>query len=104
MTDLKVDYAVLDASRHTLDRLKADFDGIERRRDTTDGCWGHRDVTDAMHDFASNMDHHRKDLSKEIAEVHDKLEATVKAFRDADQKLQDELEKNTSSDSHGTQR
>lgn len=98
MTDLKVDYQVLDASCRTLDKLKVDFDGIEKRRDSTEGYWGHDDVKDAMDEFASNMDHHRKDLAKEIAEVHDKLEATVKAFREADQKLKDELEKNISSD------
>jgi phage-related tail protein len=104
MTDLKVDYDVLDASTQTLETLKSDFDNIERRRDTTDGYWGHDDVTDAMDEFASNMDHHRKDLSKEISEVHKKLEATVKTFREADQKLKDELEKNISADEPDGQR
>jgi uncharacterized protein Yka (UPF0111/DUF47 family) len=91
MTDLKVDGAVLAASERTLASLKSDFDGIEQRRDTTRSIWGHDAVADAMHEFASNMDRHRRRLSEEIATVGEKVSATLEAWDETDSQLADSL-------------
>lgn len=96
MTDLKVDFEVLGATERSLDRLKSEFDNIEDRRDDTRDIWGHQEVREAMDEFAGNMDHHREDLSKEIEDVGKKVEATIEAFEEADQKLADELKRNIS--------
>ena len=95
MSDLKVDYALLDASATTLKTLKDDFDDIKSRGHETEDFWGHHEVKDAMDKFTSNMDHHREALSAEIGDVGEKLAATEQTFRDADQKLKDELDKST---------
>lgn len=95
MTDLRVDYAVLEASTSSLTRLRSEFDAIERRRDATSDLWGHEAVRDAMDEFASNMHHHREALSKEMGTVQEKLQGTISAFREADAKLAAELEENT---------
>ncbi|MCL3819507.1 hypothetical protein [Aeromicrobium wangtongii] len=93
--DLQVDYDLLHASIRTLTSLRADFDDIKSRGKDTEDLWGHRDIRGAIDKFTSNMDHHREELSKEIEDVGEKLEATIDTFQDADQKLADELEKNT---------
>ena len=95
MADLKVDIAVLQASERTLRRLKAEFDGIEDRRDDTRNIWGHDGLREAMHEFASNMDHHRKELSEKIQQTGEKIATTIETFREADEKLEAELRKNT---------
>lgn len=96
MTDLKVDYAVLEDSVSTLGSLRTAFDEIKTRGDDTEDLWGHHEIRDAMDEFSSNMDHHREELSNEIGDVGEKLEMTLQTFRDADQKLKDDLEKSTS--------
>lgn len=63
MGDLMVDIAVLTAGERDLALLKSEFDGIEDRRDDTAEVWGHDGLRDAMHEFASNMKHHREELS-----------------------------------------
>lgn len=95
MADLKVDFAVLEGTKRSLSRLKSEFDTIENRRDDTSDFWGHEEVREAMDEFASNMDHHREDLSNEMEDVGKKVEATIETFQKADEKLKSELEKNT---------
>lgn len=102
MGDLMVDIAVLTASERDLAQLKSEFDGIEDRRDDTAEVWGHDGLRDAMHEFASNMKHHRKELSEKIQANGEKIGATLDAFREADEKLASELEKNTSDPSAGS--
>jgi hypothetical protein len=87
VSDLKVDYYTLEDSESTLRDLKAEFDGIEDRRDDTSDIWGHDSVRDAMHEFASNMDYNRRKLSEEIQTVGEKMAGTLEAFRTADAEL-----------------
>ncbi len=95
MGDLEVDYALLEESGRTLSTLRSDFDDIKGRGSETEDFWGHHEVKDAMDEFTSNMDHHREELSAEIGDVGEKLDATETTWREADQKLVDELDKNT---------
>lgn len=101
MADLRVDRAVLSASERTLSSLRSEFDSIEDRRDDTRGIWGHDGLRDAMHEFASNMKHHRRELSDKITETGEKISATLEAFREADEQLASELEKNTATEPAG---
>lgn len=96
VSDLKVDFEVLKTSRTTLSKLKSDFDNIENRRHGTRNIWGHESVRDAMDEFASNMDHHREDLSKSIDAAGKKVDATIDTFEEADRKMKEQLEKDTS--------
>lgn len=94
MPDLSVDIRVLDAASASLELLRSEFDGIESRTDGASDIYGSRGVADAMHEFSHNMRHHRTELSEKMGETKEKVAATLEAFRDADQKLADELEKN----------
>lgn len=96
MPDLKVDFEVLRSSQKTLSQLKSDFDNIENRRDDTRNIWGHESIRDAMDEFASNMDHHREDLSKSIDATGKKVESTIHTFEKADENMKEQLEKDSS--------
>jgi hypothetical protein len=92
MSDLKVDFTTLEDSHRAAQTLKSEFDDLPHRV-SDDAHWGHHDVRDAMHEFATNWDYHRDVLSGKIGEVGEKVESCLTTFRDADQKLYDELEK-----------
>ena len=94
MSDLKVDFTTLEDSHRAAQTLKSEFDDLPHR--VGDGThWGHHDVADAMHEFGTNWDYHRAILSENIGEVGENVESCLTTFRDADQKLYDELEKST---------
>jgi len=96
MSDLIVDAGVLEDSQQALTVLKSEFDSIENRRNDTERIWGHDGLRDAMHEFASNWDHHRDELSQKIQDNGEKVATTLETWREADQKLADELERNSS--------
>jgi len=96
MTDLIVDVEILTASERTLSTLKSDFDDIEERQDDTANIWCSEELRSAMEEFATNMHHHRKELSQKIADCGTKVSATLDAWEEADRKLEEELRKNTS--------
>jgi hypothetical protein len=94
MTDLLVDFTTLEDSHRAAQTLKSEFDGLPHR--VGDGAhWGHHDVHDAMHEFGTNWDYHRKILSGKIGEAGEKIESCLTTFRDADQQLYDQLKKST---------
>jgi len=95
MTDLSVDIAVLEDSKTDLSAIKTALDNIEGRHDDTDHIWGNDRLKDAMHEFATNMHHHRKELSGKVQATYDKVSTTLTTFEEADAKLKSELEKNT---------
>ncbi|HET6561426.1 MAG TPA: hypothetical protein VFG72_06095 [Marmoricola sp.] len=92
MADLTVDFAVLEGSEHALRTLKSELDTIEDRRDDTGHVWGHDGLRDAMHEFASNMRHHRQELSRKIQDNGEKVAASLEAFREAELSLSSELD------------
>lgn len=87
MTDLRVDYLLLEMAEKDLRDLKWEFDGIEDRRDETEDLWGHRGVRDAMDDFAGNMDRSREKLSESLKSCGEKISATLEAFRETEDEL-----------------
>ncbi len=93
--NLVVNGVELDESYGKLTWLKSEFDSIETRNADTRGIWGHDKLRDAMNDFATNMKHHRKELSQKIDDCRKKIESSQEAFEEADTKLRAELEKNT---------
>ncbi|MET0931325.1 MAG: hypothetical protein ABWX74_17525 [Aeromicrobium sp.] len=86
-SDLQVDYMLLEMAEKELDGLKKEFDDIEKRRDESSDFWGSDEVKDAMHEFASNMDYHRKKLSEKLDTVRSKVTTTLETFREADAEL-----------------
>ena len=95
MGDLVVNGQQLEESYGKLTWLKQQFDSIESRYSDTRGIWGTDRLRDAMHEFATNMKHHRKELAQKIEDTGAKIESSREAFEEADAKLKTELEKNT---------
>lgn len=87
MSDLKVDFWALKDTVRVLGNLKSEFDDLDDRRDETRNIWGHNAVKGAMDGFASNMNHHRKDLSEEMKGVQGKAQLTLETFREAEEEL-----------------
>lgn len=52
MTDLKVDYALLDQSETTLSGLVSEFENIRAQESAYDGAMGSGDIASAMGSFA----------------------------------------------------
>ncbi|MDP9821384.1 hypothetical protein [Nocardioides massiliensis] len=101
--NLVVNGVELEESYGKLTWLKSEFDSIESRNSDTRGIWGNDKLRDAMHEFATNMKHHRKELSQKIEDTRKKIETSQEAFEEADTKLRSELEKNTSDNpDHGS--
>ncbi|MGL5810520.1 MAG: hypothetical protein ACRCYQ_11295 [Nocardioides sp.] len=96
MSDLIVSASTLEDSQRALTALKSEFDSIENRRQDTERVWGHDGLRNAMGEFASNWDHHRDALSQKIQDNGEKVATTLDTWREADQKLADELARNSS--------
>lgn len=93
MSDLKVDYWALKDTVRVLGNLKSEFDDLDDRRDETRNIWGHNAVKNAMDGFASNMNHHRKDLSEEMKGVQGKAQLTLETFCEAEEELAKSFDK-----------
>jgi hypothetical protein len=91
MTDLKVDYAVLDTSESALARIAAEFESAPHHRDQLSDIWGSSEVADAMREFVDNWDRHRNGLLKSIKNVGSLCAATTAGFRECDRHLSDVL-------------
>src|SRR5699024_2610391 len=78
--NLVVNGVELDESYGKLTWLKSEFDSIESRNSDTRGIWGNDKLRDAMHEFATNMKHHRKELAQKIEDTRKKIESSQEAF------------------------
>ena len=81
MTDLRVDYALLDQSQTSLQRIAHEFASAEAARDELAAIWGSRDVANAMRGFVDNWDRHRGQLLSSIEKVGQMCAASAETFR-----------------------
>lgn len=84
MTDLKVDYSLLDQSQTSLRRIASEFGSCEATRDELAPIWGSSDVAGAMRGFVNNWDRHRGQLLDKINTVGEMCASTAETFRCAD--------------------
>ena len=84
MTDLRVDYDLLDQSQTSLQRIAHEFASAEATRDELAGIWGSRDVAVAMRGFVDNWDRHRGELLSSIQRVGEMCAASTETFRCSD--------------------
>ena len=101
MTDLRIDYRLLDDSSKTLGFIYDSFDHMKSRTSHTDSDWGSGEIRDAMHDFADNWDKHRHDQMKSIDAMKKMVDETLAGFRDNDGKLAGSLRSTTTHRSAG---
>ena len=89
MTDLKVDYSLLDQSQTSLARIASEFSHCEATRDELAPIWGSHDVAGAMRGFVNNWDRHRGQLLDKINSVGQMCATSAETFRCADLALRD---------------
>jgi len=94
MTDLKVDYTLLDQSETSLSGLVSDFQNIKAQESSYDGALGSGDIAGAMDSFAGNWDYHRKKLVSSMQALGTMINQTKQAFTQTDTKLQTSLTAN----------
>ncbi len=85
MGDLEVDLDELARCRDELGLLIAEFSRAEDIARGTDV--GARTVADALHEFATNWNAHKKDLVEEMSSLHDMADASAHTYLDADNEL-----------------
>lgn len=81
MTDLRVDFSLLDQSQTSLQRIAQEFESAEATRDELATIWGSRDVAGAMRGFVNNWDRHRGGLLSSIQNVGQMCAAAAETFR-----------------------
>ena len=91
MPDLKVDYATLDQSERSLQRIATELEGAEARRHANAGIWGSSDVADAMSEFVGNWDRHRRELIESLYSVAGMCASAREGFAGSDRQLAAEL-------------
>lgn len=87
MTDLRVDYGVLEESERALSRIRRQLESAELYRDELAGAWGSRHLADAMRDFVDNWDRHRRGLLEAVTSVGQMCAGTCATFRAVEQHL-----------------
>ncbi len=91
MADLKVDYASLDNSEQSLQRIATELEGADARRAANADVWGSSDVAAAMGGFVDNWDRHRKQLVESLKSVGEMCASSRDCFTGADQQLSSTL-------------
>jgi hypothetical protein len=91
MSDLKVDYQLLDSIERSLTSLSSEFSNIKAQTSGYDGAMGSGDVASAMDGFAGNWNDHRKDLLSSIQTLGKMVSETRQQFQRADNKLKSSL-------------
>jgi hypothetical protein len=78
--DLRVKTELLRDTAASLAELRAEFGGLERRRDEVRDAWGSDAVADAIGDFVGNWDDNRRRISESMTSLQRMAEATAEEF------------------------
>jgi len=91
MTDLSVDYQLLEDTSKSLTSIKSEFEGIRNHESDLHRVWGSGDVSGAMDDFAGNWDYHRHKIISSIGTIGTMVDQTIQTFQKADKQLKSSL-------------
>ena len=87
MSDLIVDFALLDTSAKQLGVLEREFKGLGEWKDDITSVVGAPELKAAMVDFIDNWDENRKRLLEDLGSVGNMVEGTRDAFKGLDDEL-----------------
>lgn len=93
----KADISAIRSMGSGLKRVKKAFDGISSIKGRYGDALGDGDLADALEDFASNWEDHRKDLTKEV----EALSKITTAAADAYDKIEHALVESLAGDKSG---
>lgn len=91
MSDLKVDYDLLEGSHKALTSLASEFGNLEASTSGYDGALGSGTIAGAMGSFAGNWSYHRDKLVANMQKLDDMITESVKQFMETDKKAAQEL-------------
>lgn len=91
MTDLRLDYQLLDEIRANLRSLAADFGSIEVMQDGYNSAMGSSGIVSAMDGFAGNWSVHRQKLVASMRALEQMAEGTKSGFTRTDNDLRQQI-------------
>ncbi|MEV5367948.1 hypothetical protein [Streptomyces albogriseolus] len=87
MSDLTVDFSLLNTSAKQLKAIQKEFKELNEWKDDIQSVVGARELKDAMADFIENWDDNRKRLLDDLENVGKMVEGTRNAFKGLDDEL-----------------
>lgn len=93
MTDLVVDYNLLNQAESSLSGLHGEFSEIRGQQHAYFSAWGSDVIASAMNDFAGNWDYHRKKLLDSMESLSKMVDQCKSSFAQADTDLSNALTK-----------
>lgn len=91
VSDLRVDYNLLEASHKNLTSLASEFGNLQASTGGYDAAMGSGAIAGAMDSFAGNWSYHRDQLVGDMKKLDDMIDESVKQFMDTDKKAAQEL-------------
>jgi hypothetical protein len=91
MTDLKIDYQLLDQISASLSSLAAQFENIQATQDGYNGAMGSDLIAGAMNGFAGNWSIHRKKLLDSMLALQQHAHGIKQGFSSTDEDLRHQL-------------
>ena len=95
MTDLRVDYRLLDQIDASLGQLAGQFEQLQATQDGYDGAMGSAAITAAIDGFAGNWSIHRERLTASMRALQQKVRDTQRGFSQTDDDLGQQLASRT---------
>jgi hypothetical protein len=95
MSNLKVDYQLLESIHSTIGGLVSEFDNMNSSSgySSYDGSLGSGDIAGAMGDFTGNWNYHRKQIVGSMNNLDQLVTQSIKHFQETDKSLKNELTK-----------
>ncbi|GHG23392.1 hypothetical protein GCM10018777_42540 [Streptomyces albogriseolus] len=87
MSDLTVDFSLLNTSAKQLKAIQKEFKELNEWKDDIESVVGARELKEAMADFIENWDDNRKRLLEDLENVGKMVEGTRNAFKGLDDEL-----------------
>ncbi|MCX4568481.1 hypothetical protein OOK48_19325 [Streptomyces viridodiastaticus] len=87
MSDLTVDFSLLNTSAKQLKAIRKEFKELNEWKDDIQSVVGARELKEAMADFIENWDDNRKRLLDDLENVGKMVEGTRNAFKGLDDEL-----------------
>lgn len=91
MSDLKVDYQLLESIHSTMGGILTELENIQPQQGQYDGAMGSGSIAGAMDGFAGNWTYHRKQIIGNLQSLNTMVTETIQKFQQADSKLKSDL-------------
>lgn len=101
MSDLIVDYGVLENSERLLASLHQQLGAGSNSSLAADSDWGYGDVVSAMGGFYGDWSYHRQQIMGRMQTLHTMTQQSRQSFQAADNKLASDLTRSGSAASRG---